>query len=511
MDRRPAAARPRGPALAVPALALAALLLAAAPARAAEPDGWTEPKRTAARWVDEEGARLDAAALRLWELAELALREQDSSRLLRAMLTDAGFTVRAGVSGMDTAFIAEAGSGRPVVGILAEYDALPGLSQTVSGEREARVPGAGGHGCGHNLFGAGSVGAALATAAAMEAHGLPGTVRLYGTPAEEQGLGKIYMVRDGLLDDLELCLAWHPADETQLTVNPSKALRSFEVTFHGRSAHAAAAPWNGVSALDAIEAFGAGVNLLREHVPLTARIHYVVTEGGDAPNVIPSRARLWAFVRGRDWPECQQVYEHVEAIVRAADMMAWGEEHGDPSTGYRPAEITRLCGLYDLNVNLTASRACQANLELVGPPAFTADEQALAREIQEGFGLEPAGMATEIVPFDPERPPESGGSTDVGNVSWVTPTLELEMATWPVECPAHSWASTAASGAHAGLRAMRTAAKVLAMTAVDALTDAELRARIRAEFEASREGFDYSPAVGEDDVPTLPSHMRDSR
>jgi aminobenzoyl-glutamate utilization protein B len=343
----------------------------------------------------------------------------------------------------------------------------------------------------------------------MEEHGLPGTVRCYGTPAEEQGLGKVFMVRDGLFDDVDTCLSWHPSNDNEISVQPSKALRSFEVIFHGRSAHAAAAPWEGVSALDAIEAFGAGVNLLREHMPEPGRIHYVVTEGGEAPNVIPARARAWVYVRGKDWPECEKIFQHVARIVEGADLMAWGEEYGVAGAGFRPAEIHTFTGLYEYNINRTAAAAYQRNLELVGAPAFTDAEHQLAREIQRGFGLEETGMSTRIRPLDLERAPEPGGSTDVANISWVAPTVGLRVANWPAGCPAHSWASTAASGSPAALRAMITAATVMAYTGIDLLTDPAEVARIREEFERSRQGFDYDSPVAPDARPQLPHHMRE--
>lgn len=343
----------------------------------------------------------------------------------------------------------------------------------------------------------------------MEEHNIPGTVRLYGTPAEEHGLGKVFMVKDGLFDDVDVVLSWHPSDQNQVSMQPSKALRSFEVTFYGRSAHASGAPWEGVSALDAIEAFATGVNLLREHMPETARIHYVIVDGGAAPNVIPDQAKLWAFVRGKDWREQDKVFQHIRRIVDGADLMSWGEEHGDVDKGYRPAELKVFTGLYEYNVNFTGLQAYQRNMEWVGPPPFNEDHHVLARQIQEGFGVPAIGMSDRIVPYDPARPAEFGGSTDVANISWVTPTIGLQIANWPEGVPAHSWASTAASGSDAAQVAMITAAKVMAATGIEVLLDEQLRRRIRVEFDKSRAGFDYEAPVGPDDVPTLPAHMAD--
>jgi len=492
--------------LAFPAQAAAAAALRAPTAVA--PGTPDDAMASALQAVEARRDSLVDAGRRIWEYAELALAETQSSALLAGLLEAEGFSVQRGVSGMPTAFVASFGSGHPVVAYLAEYDALPGLSQTVSSTIEPRIPGACGHGCGHNLFGTASVGAGLALKAAMVEHGLAGTVRVYGTPAEEQGLGKVYMVRDGLFDDVDACLSWHPSDVNQVSLQPSKALRSFEVTFFGRAAHAAGAPWEGVSALDALEAFTTGVNLLREHMPETARIHYVITEGGDAPNIVPSRARLWVYTRGKDWQEQEQLYQHVLAIVAGADLMAWGEEHGQAASGFRPAQVTDYTGLYHYNPNEALARLVHRNLEAVGPPQFVEAHHAFARELQQAFGVEPKGMDAQITPFDPHAPPEPGGSTDVANISWVCPTIDLEVANWPVDVPAHSWASTAASGSEGGLLALLTAAKVLARSGVDVLTQPEAVAAMRTEFEAASAAFPYVSPVGPEDVPRVPEHLQ---
>ncbi|MCB9882996.1 MAG: amidohydrolase [Planctomycetes bacterium] len=469
---------------------------------------WTNAKLTARSTLERLAPEMEVRSRKLWELAELALQEHQSSKLLADWLESQGFHLERNVAGMETAFVASYGSGKPVIAFLSEYDALPGLSQKVQARIEALEEGAGGHGCGHNLFGVGSAAAAIAVKQAMTTHGLKGTVRLYGTPAEEQGIGKVFMVRDGLFDDVDACLSWHPSNENAVKVQPSKALRSFEVIFHGRSAHASGAPWKGVSALDAVEAFGTGVNLLREHMPETARIHYVITEGGDAPNVIPARARLWVYVRGKDWPEQDRVFRHVEAIAKGADLMAWGEEYGDVAAGFRPMELRVFSGLYEYNPNLALGERMHGNLELVGAPHFTEEEQHFGRQLQSAFGLAAAGYSTIVLPWNPRRPPEPGGSTDVANISWVCPTIDLSVATWPILCPAHSWASTSASGHAAAFRAMSTAAQTLAATGVDLLESPGLLEPMEKEHERSCRGFAYSPAVRPEDRPSLPFHMR---
>ena len=470
--------------------------------------GWTDAKRSVVASVDSMESQLTAMSRKVWEQAEIALRESKSSALLADALEAGGFQVERGVAEMPTAFVASYGSGKPVVAFLAEFDALPGLSQTVSSTVGARVAGAGGHGCGHNLFGVGSVGAGLALKQAKHAYDLPGTIRVYGTPAEEQGIGKVWMVRDGLFDDVDVCLSWHPSNENGVSLQPSKALRSFEITFYGRSAHAAGAPWSGVSALDAVEAFETGVNLLREHMPESARIHYVVTNGGAAPNIVPSMASIWLFTRGKDWPEEEQVYEHVMQIAKGADLMSWGEEYGQAESGFRALEVRNLTGLYHYNRNLPAARQLYANLALVGPAHYTEEEHAFARELQTAFGKEPKGMHTELKPFDPNAPPKPGGSTDVANISWVCPTIGLSVANWPQEIPAHSWASTAASGSPAAYKAMLAAAKVLACAGVDVLTKPDFVQAARSAFETTSADFPYVSPVGLKDHPSLPSSMR---
>ncbi|MFT7668998.1 MAG: aminobenzoyl-glutamate utilization protein B [Planctomycetota bacterium] len=469
---------------------------------------WTQAKRMVISKTEADAPKLIEASRKIWSHAELALKETRSAEILTKILEDDGFSVKRGVAEMPTAFVASWGSGKPVVAFLAEYDALPSLSQAVMPKIYPVKAGEPGHGCGHNLFGPGSVGAGLALKAAMEATGISGTVRVYGTPAEEHGIGKVWMVRDGLFDDVDACLSWHPSNENEVSLTPSKALRSFEVTFYGRSAHAAGAPWQGVSALDAVEAFQTGVNLLREHMPESARIHYVVTNGGAAPNIVPSKASVWLFTRGKDWAEQEAVYKHVAKIVEGADMMAWGEEYANPKSGFKPAKIQMFTGLYHYNPNLRAAQMMHANLELVGPATYSDKEQRFARDLQNSFGLKPSGMQVDITPFDPDAIPEPGGSTDVANISWVCPTIDLNVANWPIDVPAHSWASTAASGSDAGYKAMIVAAKVLACAGLDVMTKPEIVEAMHAEFAESSARFPYVSPVGPDDHPSLPSSMR---
>ncbi len=475
----------------------------------AQPGTMTKVKKTASGWVDKNSKTIQKASKTVWDYAEIALKEHRSAELLSGMLEEAGFRLERGVSDMPSAFVAEYGSGKPVIAFLAEYDALPGLSQKVKTSIDPVMTGAGGHGCGHSLFGAGTIGGALALKSAMDRHKLKGTIRVYGTPAEEQVVAKVFMVRDGLFDDVDVCFDWHPSSKNRVSVLPSKALRSFEVTFYGRSAHASGAPWEGVSALDAVEAFETGVNLLREHMPTTGRIHYVVTDGGGAPNVIPAKASIWMYNRAKDWPEVMKIYRHVETIVKAADMMAWGEEYGNPKSGFKPADINMLTGVYEYNHNHEVAKIVHANLSLMGPTKYTKAEEKFARDLQEAFGVDVEGYHTEVEELNLDPPRESGGSTDVANISWVTPTAGFGVSNWPQNIPAHSWASTAASGSEPGLKAMLKACKVLAFNAIDVMTDPSLLEPVKKEFAESVKAFDYEPPVGPEVKPGLPSHMRE--
>ena len=473
--------------------------------------GWSVLNSQAARSVDRLADDWVKTSRDLFDHPETALRETRSSAALAALAEQAGFKVERGVSQMETAWVAtwSSGAGGPTLGILAEFDALPNLSQTAGAPlQEPAAQGASGHGCGHNLFGVAGLAAAVAMKEALQAERHPATLKLYGTPAEEQGIGKIFMVRDGLFDGCDAVLSWHPSDKNEVHTQPSKACISFEVTFFGRSAHASAAPWDGVSALDAVEAFEHGVNLLREHVPETARMHYVVSNGGGVPNVVPNKAAVWMYVRGKDWSEAEKVYAHLKGIVDGADRMAWGEEFGSKTAGYRAPDLVQLSGLYDLNINFAGSQVMQKELERVGVAAYDEKEQAYARALQKAFGQPEAGYPTKILPYDKARAPEPSGSTDVGNVSWAAPVIELHVATWPSKVPAHSWASTSASGASGAYKAMLVAAKVLACTGLDLVTDTAALSAVKEEFKQSRAQFKYSPAVGKDDKPSLPSHLR---
>ena len=442
--------------------------------------------------LDARFAHYTAVANQIWSFAEVGYQEKQSSALLQSELRNAGFTVRAGVANIPTAFVAEFGTGKPVIGILAEFDALPGLSQHVAPERSPIAGKDAGHACGHHLFGTASTAAAIAVKEWLQSTGRQGTIRLYGTPAEEGGGGKIYMVRAGLFRDADVVLDWHAGAANNASPGPSLANKSGKFRFRGLSAHAAGAPWRGRSALDAVEAMNHMVDMMREHVPDGTRIHYVITDGGKAPNVVPDFAEAYYYVRHQDSKLVNSIWER---IVKAAEGAALGTE--------TKMEQEVVNGVYALLPNETLARVVDANLRAVGGFTYTAEEQAFAEKIRTtlGDGLPPISQASTVLPFVP-RTVAMGGSTDVGDVSWVVPNAGFNAATWIPGTPAHSWQAVAAGGMSIGHKGMLVAAKTLALTAHDLFTDAATIQKARAEFDQKRgPNFVYRPLIGEREPP----------
>ena len=429
-------------------------------------------------------------AHQIWTFAEVGYQERQSSALLQAELAKAGFEVKAGVAGIPTAFVASYGSGKPVIGILAEFDALPGLSQAAVPERRPVVDLAPGHGCGHHLFGTASIAAAIAIKDWLARSGRPGTIRLYGTPAEEGGGGKIYLVRAGLFSDVDVALDWHPGSENDAGAGTSLANKTGKFRFHGQSAHASGAPWRGRSALDAVEALNHMADMLREHVPDGTRIHYVITHGGMAPNVVPDFAEAYYYVRHRDYNVVNEVWDR---IVKAAEGAALGTE--------TRVESEVVNGVYALLPNETLARVIDANLRRVGGVKYTAEERAFAEKLGETLGTARRKVedAEQIKPFQIS---DGGASTDVGDVSWVVPNSGFSTATWVPGTSAHSWQAVAAGGMSIGQKGMLNAAKTLALTVYDLMTNPTIVTRARAEFEQKRgPGFTYKPLIGERSPP----------
>jgi aminobenzoyl-glutamate utilization protein B len=442
----------------------------------------TPAKRAAVNSIDRHAADLASLSDRIWAYAETALREHKSSAALADYAEQQGFKVERGVAGLPTAFVATYGSGRPVIGVMGEYDALPGISQKATPVKEPLEAGAGGHGCGHNLFGAASLGAALAIKELIASGALAGTVKFYGTPAEEDYGGKVYMAREGLFDGVDAVLAWHPGDETQADMVASQAMVDLGIEFRGKAAHAASDPWNGRSAVDAVELFTHGINLMREHVRPTSRMHYTITSGGDVPNVIAEYGRVWLWLR--DWKR-----DEVEGLLARTRKLADGAATMTETT----ATVTVLGGSWDMLVNEAGARLLHANLLWLGPAVYTREEQAFARQIQRATGVPEVGMAEGVNAL--EGQPQEGGSTDVADVSWVAPTLHVTVATAPKGAPWHAWPVVATAGMSIGHKGMLRAAKTLAATMVDLYEQPQALAEVKAEFKAKKGDTVYETYV----------------
>ncbi|WCL53692.1 amidohydrolase [Gimibacter soli] len=422
----------------------------------------------------------------IWDYAEVGYKETKSSKLLQDTLKKAGFKVEAGVADIPTAFEATYGSGGPVIAILAEFDALPGISQDASPERHILEEKKAGHACGHNLFGAGSVEAAISVAKWLKATGTPGTIRLYGTPAEEGGSGKVYMVRAGLFNDVDFVLHWHAGDRNMTSASSNLANKSAKFRFHGLSAHAAAAPEKGRSALDGIEAMNMMVNMMREHVPEESRIHYVITRGGSAPNVVPDFAEVYYYVRN---PDAEVVKDIFDRVVSAANGAAMG-------TG-TTVDYEIVGGTHALLINDTLAQVADEKMREVGGVTYDAEEQAFAKTLYatlKGADIT-IDSARDVLPYGTTR---SSGSTDVGDVSMAVPTVGIRTATWVPGTPAHSWQAIAASGMSIGYKGATVAARTLAKVAAELYTNPELREKAKAEFEKQRgEDFKYEALLGD--------------
>ena len=473
---------------------LAAIVIAVSvQAIAADEVSNADAKDAAELSIDRQSAALIELSDQIWAHAEIALRETRSGKALADYAEQQGFRVERNIAGMPMAFIASYGEGEPIIGILGEYDALPGLSQNSTPTKNALVEGGAGHGCGHNLFGVGSLGAATAIKQLMASGRLQGTLRYYGTPAEESIGGKIYMAREGLFDDLDIALSWHPSSENKMDTSSSKAMVETLVDFSGSSAHASFDPWNGRSALDGLELLTHALNMLREHVKPTVRIHYAIHHGGDAPNVVPEKAQVGVWIRDTDMEGVLPLYERMQVMAKGAAMAANVD-----------VEVRLLSGTYNMLSNGEAARIVQANMERLGDVEFSESEIAFAKQLQKSMGVPEVGMDGKVRPLVLNETAKSSGSTDVADVSWIVPTVDVSIVTAPVDIPWHSWGVVAASGSSMGHRGMHYAAKVLATTMIDLYTKSELLGPIREEFEKSTEGFTYEAYIP-DGPPPVPA------
>lgn len=424
-------------------------------------------------------------ALNIWNYAESGFKENKSSSLLQSTLKENGFTIESGVAGMPTAFVASYGSGKPVIAILAEFDALPGLSQDSIATKATLGSNTNGHACGHHLFGTGSVASAIAIKNLLKEGKIKGTIKLFGSPAEEGGGGKVYMVREGLFNEVDIALHWHPGSRNAVTYSSALAYRSAKFRFHGLSAHASASPERGRSALDAVEGMDYMVNMMREHIPQETRIHYVITNGGKAPNVVPDFAEVFYYVRN---PERANVESIFNRVVKTAEAAAMGTE---TSMDYEVID-----GTHDLLINKTLAINMQANLEKVGGLTYTAEEMKFGKELQSSFtGKIPSlDSARFIKPLESEK---NQGSTDVGDVSYVVPTVGLTTATWIPGTPAHSWQAAACGGKDMAVRATILASKALAYTAIDLFLDPTLIIKAKEELKLTKGDYQYKALLGD--------------
>jgi aminobenzoyl-glutamate utilization protein B len=448
---------------------------------------WAADNAALLKSVEAHAAQYGEVSKQIWQFAETGYQETKSSALLQQQLKTAGFVVKAGVADIPTAFVASYGSGKPIIGIMGEFDALPGLSQDVTPERKAVTADAPGHACGHNLFGAGSALAAVAVKEYMEQNKLPGTIQFYGTPAEEGGAGKVYMSRAGLFKDVDVMLHWHPGSENSVQNGGALANITAKFRFHGVASHAAMAPERGRSALDGVMLMDTAIEYLREHIPSNTRIHYIITKGGSAPNIVPELAETYVYARHPSMTTLDGIWAR---IIKCAQGAAMATE--------TTLEIEPVGSVYNILPNDPLARLVDQNLHLVGGVSYSPEEKKFAEELiktmppgeSRGLGSEEKVQAIRI-----PDPNQASASSDVGDVSWLVPTMGFGTATAVPGTPGHSWQNVACAGSTIGRKGMVNAAKVLALTAVDLLTQPQLVADARADFEKQRAGKDYRSRI----------------
>jgi aminobenzoyl-glutamate utilization protein B len=473
--------------------ALAALLAALLPLTAAGQQ--PSPHKQIEALVDRHSAEYAQVSKAIWEYAELGYHEEKSSALLQRDLKEAGFRVEAGVADEPTAFIATYGQGSPIIGVLGEFDALPGLSQAAVPDRNPLAAAAPGHGCGHNLLGSGAALAAVALKEYMEKIRVAGTLRYYGTPAEEGGDGKVYMVRAGLFRDVDVVLHWHPADRNAVMNGGALAITSAKFLFHGIAAHAAFAPERGRSALDAVMLMATGVEFMREHVPSNTRIHYIVSNGGAAPNVVPDTAELFLYARSPSLDTLDGIWGRIVKIGQGAAMMT-----------ETTLDVKILGGDNNIVGNDALAKVAQKNLEEVGGFGYTAEEKHFAEELQKSLppgGAGDPGSTASVEPLRPFDPNQPAASTDVGDVSWNVPTIGFVAATFVPGVVAHTWQAAACAGMSIGQKGMLVAAKALAVTGADLFSNPQLIQDAKKEFAHQLAGKTYKSEIPSGQGPPL--------
>jgi len=466
-------------------------------------------KETATCWIDENKARLVQISDTVWEFAELGLIEFKSSALLTDELEKHGFRIERGVACMPTAFVATFGEGKPVIGIMGEYDALPGISQKKVPWKEPLEPGKPGHGCGHNIHGISGVAAAISVKNAMKKHQIMGTIKFFGCPAEENFSGKVYMIRDGYFGEVDAVISHHPSTMNEASLLSSLAVNSVKFHFYGKASHAGGSPEQGRSALDAVELMNTGVNYLREHVVQDARIHYIIEKGGDQPNIVPPYSRSWYYVRAPERDQMMFIYDWVLDIARGAALMTRTE-----------LKVEFIEGSHNYIPNKTISELIVRNMREIGLPKYTDDDLKFANQIAETITPEMKNaqlrkskrpgwerLVDELI--DPELPDPWGegetshGSTDVADVSWQTPTVEFSTATWILGTPAHSWQAVAQSGVGLGHKSLIFAAKVMATATIDLLTNGDELNKAKKEHNRRISNAKYVSPIPTDKKPPL--------
>jgi aminobenzoyl-glutamate utilization protein B len=458
-------------------------------------------KDIALKWIEENKDKIIFLSDKIWEYAELGLEEYNSSKLLADTLEEYGFKVKRGIAGMPTAFVAEWGSGKPVIGILGEYDALAGLSQKRVPWREPIIEGAPGHGCGHNIFGAATAAGAIALKIAMEKCKMEGTIKYFGCPAEETLIGKVFMAREGVFEGLDFAINYHPSSFNTVSLGSTNAMNSARFHFYGRASHAGGSPEAGRSALDAVELMNVGVNYLREHVIQDARIHYVIEKGGDQPNIVPPYARSWYYVRAPEREQVEEIYNWILDIAKGAALMT--------QTQHKVEFIT---GCYNMIQNKTLAMTCLKVMREIGAPKFNKEDYEFAKKIHETIPPEQKRNALkrmkipdweklmDVILDEEVRDPwdegeVSHGSTDVGDVSWQTPTLSFETACFVLGSPGHSWQNVAAAGVGIGHKGGIYAAKVIAATAIEIMSNSKLIEEAWKEFREKTKGKKYKSPI----------------
>jgi aminobenzoyl-glutamate utilization protein B len=466
-------------------------------------------QKDAVSWVEANSAKIIEVSDKIWDYAELGFIENESAKLLSGELERHGFKVERGVAGIPTAFVGSWGSGGPVIGVMGEYDALMGVSQKKVPTRNPIVEGGNGHGCGHNVHGVSGLAGAIAARYAMEKNKIKGTIRFFGTPAEESGSGKVWMVRAGVFDGVEAVLSHHPGSMNYAGLGSSLANNSVKFHFYGKTSHAAGSPEQGRSALDAVELMNVGVNYLREHVVQDARMHYVIEAGGGQPNVVPDYARSWYLIRAPERDQVDSIYARILKIAEGATLMT-----------ETTLKIEFLKAVYNKIPSKALSEVVTANMRLIGTSKYTPEEKRFAEELSKNVPADqkrdslrkskrPGWEKLEGVIMDDSIPDawdegEVGhGSTDVSDVSWKAPTMEFGTATWPLGTPGHSWMNVAASGTGIGHKSLIFASKVIATSALDLMTKPELLAKAKEEQKRRTMGKTYKSPLPADAKPPL--------